>query len=169
MIIKTEIIYKSHYKYYAEWPGWKDPVIYLKEGRSACTLSGDSRVVLAKVESVSWECISVINLKLLGGYLNSGTNLLKFFTRRHDRMWSKYLAVKTKIQQVNLSSHVYSFVHENSYRIGSCGLYYKPMKIVTDDARVVNKLEASLTDNARVVNYDRHMFIVQASDFITSL
>jgi len=162
MIIKTEIIYKSDYKYHAELLGWKDPAIYLKEGRGACTLSGDSRVVLAKVESVSWECISVINLKLLGGNL-------KFFTPRHDRMWTKYLAVKTKIQQVNLSSHVYSFVHENWYRIGSCGLYYKPMKIVTDDARVVNKLEASLTDNTRVINYDRHMFIVQASDFITSL
>ncbi len=43
------------------------------------------------------------------------------------------------------------------------GLYHKPMTIVNDDARVVNKLEASLTDNARVVIYDRHMFIVQAT------
>ncbi len=98
MIIKTEIIYKSHYKYYAELLGWKDPAIYLKEGRSACTLSGDSRVVLAKVESVSWECISVINLKLLDGYLNSGTNPLKFFTPRletwHNRMGSKYVPLK---------------------------------------------------------------------------
>ncbi len=35
------------------------------------------------------------------------------------------------------------------------------MTIVNDDSRVVNKLEASLTDDARVVIYDRHMFIVQ--------
>jgi hypothetical protein len=35
-----------------------------------------------------------------------------------------------------------------------CGLYYKPMKIVNDDSRVVNKLEASPADNC-------HMFIVQ--------
>ncbi len=28
---------------------------------------------------------------------------------------------------------------------------------------MVNKLEALLTDNARVVIYDRHMFIVQAT------
>jgi hypothetical protein len=41
-------------------------------------------------------------------------------------------------------------------------LYYKPIMIVNDDARVVNKLEASLTDDARVVIYDCHMFIVQA-------
>jgi len=41
------------------------------------------------------------------------------------------------------------------------GLYYKPMTIVNDDSRVINKLEASLTDDARVVIYDRHMFVVQ--------
>ncbi len=35
--------------------------------------------------------------------------------------------------------------------------------IVNDDSRVINELEASLTDNARVVIYDRHMFIVQAT------
>jgi len=37
------------------------------------------------------------------------------------------------------------------------------MMIVNDNSRVVNKLEASLTDNARVVIYDRHMFIVKAT------
>jgi hypothetical protein len=43
------------------------------------------------------------------------------------------------------------------------GLYYKPMIIVYDNARVINKLEASLTDDARVVIYDCHMFIVQTT------
>jgi hypothetical protein len=37
----------------------------------------------------------------------------------------------------------------------SCGLYYNPMTIVNDDSNVVTKLETSLTDNARVVIYDR--------------
>jgi hypothetical protein len=37
------------------------------------------------------------------------------------------------------------------------------MMIINDDSRVVNKLEASLTDDARVVIYDCHMFIVQAT------
>ncbi len=46
-----------------------------------------------------------------------------------------------------------------------CGLYYKPMMIINDDSRVVNKLEASLTDKARVVIYDNHMFIVQATGY----
>jgi hypothetical protein len=38
------------------------------------------------------------------------------------------------------------------------------MTIVNDDSKVINKLEASLIDVARVVIYDRHMFIVQATD-----
>jgi hypothetical protein len=37
------------------------------------------------------------------------------------------------------------------------------MTIVNDDSSVVNKLETSLTDDARVVIYDRHVFIVQAN------
>jgi hypothetical protein len=37
------------------------------------------------------------------------------------------------------------------------------MTIVNDDSRVVNKLEASLTVNARVIIYDCHMFIVLAT------
>ncbi len=45
-----------------------------------------------------------------------------------------------------------------------CGLYYKLMTIVNDDSRAVNKLDASLTDDARVIIYDRHMFIVQTTD-----
>ncbi len=41
-----------------------------------------------------------------------------------------------------------------------CGLYYKHIMIVNDDCSIVNKFEPSLTDDARVVIYDRHMFIV---------
>jgi hypothetical protein len=40
------------------------------------------------------------------------------------------------------------------------------MMIVNDASRVVNKLEDTFTDNARVVIYDRHMFIVQATGHI---
>ncbi len=39
------------------------------------------------------------------------------------------------------------------------------MTIINDDARVINKLEASLTDDAGVVIYDHHMFIVKATFF----
>ncbi len=34
------------------------------------------------------------------------------------------------------------------------------MMIVNDDSRIITKLETSLTGDARVVIYDRHMFIV---------
>jgi len=46
----------------------------------------------------------------------------------------------------------------------SCGLYYKPMMVINDNSRVVNKLEAWLTDDTRVIIYDHHMFIVQATE-----
>jgi hypothetical protein len=39
------------------------------------------------------------------------------------------------------------------------------MTIVNDDSRVVNKLETSLTDDGTVVIYDRHVFIVQATEY----
>jgi hypothetical protein len=38
------------------------------------------------------------------------------------------------------------------------------MMIVNEDSRVINKLEASLTDDARVLIYDHHVFIVQATE-----
>ncbi len=37
------------------------------------------------------------------------------------------------------------------------------MMIVNANARIVNQLEASLTEYARVIIYNRHMFIVQAT------
>jgi hypothetical protein len=35
--------------------------------------------------------------------------------------------------------------------------------IINYDSSIVNRLGASLTDDARVIIYDRHMFIVQAT------
>jgi hypothetical protein len=42
-------------------------------------------------------------------------------------------------------------------------LYNKPIMIINDSSSIVNKLETSLTDDTRVVIYDRHMFMVQAT------
>jgi hypothetical protein len=52
---------------------------------------------------------------------------------------------------------------KSEHRQTSSGLYYKPIMIVYDESRVINKLEASLTDDATVIIYNRHMFIVQAT------
>jgi hypothetical protein len=57
------------------------------------------------------------------------------------------------------------FVHLNLI----CGLYYKPMMILNDDSRVVNKLETLLNDYARVIIYDCHMFIVPVWVFLLVL
>ncbi len=45
----------------------------------------------------------------------------------------------------------------------NCGLYYKHTMIVNYASSIVNELEALLTDDARVIIYDRHVFIVQAT------
>jgi hypothetical protein len=37
------------------------------------------------------------------------------------------------------------------------------MTIINEDSRVINKPETSLTDDARVIIYDCHIFIVQAT------
>jgi hypothetical protein len=39
--------------------------------------------------------------------------------------------------------------------------------IINDDSSVINKFEASLTDDARVINYNCHMFIGQARGLTT--
>ncbi len=47
--------------------------------------------------------------------------------------------------------------------IYTCGLYFKHILIVNYDYSIVNKFGASLTDDAAVIFYNRHMFIVQAT------
>ncbi len=42
-------------------------------------------------------------------------------------------------------------------------LYYKPITIVNYNSRVINNIGTSLNDDARVIIYDHHMFIVQAT------
>jgi len=39
------------------------------------------------------------------------------------------------------------------------------MMTVNEDSRVVNKLETSLTGNATVIIYDRHLLIVQSTEY----
>jgi len=48
----------------------------------------------------------------------------------------------------------------------TCGLYYKHITIINGDCSVVNEFEASVTDGARVVIKNRHMFIVKATNLI---
>ncbi len=51
----------------------------------------------------------------------------------------------------------------NCIEYNTSGLYYKHMTLINYTSSIVNKLEALLTDDARVIIYDRHVFIVQAT------
>ncbi len=46
------------------------------------------------------------------------------------------------------------------------GLYYKHMTIVNYASSIANKLKALLTDDGKVFIYNRHVFIVQATDML---
>ncbi len=48
------------------------------------------------------------------------------------------------------------------------GLYYKHITIVNYNFSVINKFTASLTDYTRIIIYDHHMIIVQATVFVMS-
>jgi hypothetical protein len=56
-------------------------------------------------------------------------------------------------------------MHTTTSRVKNlvCGRYNEHITTVYDDFSVTNKFEDSLTDDARVVIYDRHMFIIQAT------
>ncbi len=56
-----------------------------------------------------------------------------------------------------------SVMKKKVHNVDTSGLYYKHMTIINYAPGVVNKLDALLTDNARVIIYDRHVFIVQAT------
>jgi hypothetical protein len=56
--------------------------------------------------------------------------------------------------------------HLSLVSFSTCDLYNKPMMIVNDDSRVINRLETSLTDDGRVVICDHHMFIIQATGLL---
>ncbi len=81
---------------------------------------------------------------------------------------------KLKARLVTVNQHqVYQFLQynpkKNFFKNATSllkvisGLYYKLITTVNDNSRVVNKLETSLTDEARVIVYDHHMFLVKAT------
>ncbi len=57
-----------------------------------------------------------------------------------------------------------TFVTSSAVTLGVLApVAYKPIMIIDDGSSVINKLETSLIDNGRVIIYDRHMLIVQAT------
>ncbi len=54
---------------------------------------------------------------------------------------------------------------QKTYFLFICGLYYKHITIINDDSIIINMWDMSYTDDARVIIYNRNMFILQATDF----
>ena len=67
------------------------------------------------------------------------------------------------IAEINLKNSAL-FFYPSGGGIRTLDLYYKHTRIMNYASSIVNKLEALLTDDARVVIYDRRVFIVQATD-----
>ncbi len=68
--------------------------------------------------------------------------------------------------KVALSARTFNLLNwwvANASYAYTSGLYYKHVTIVNDDSNIINKFEASLTGDSRVVMYDHCMFIVQAT------
>ncbi len=55
------------------------------------------------------------------------------------------------------------------YNNDTYSLYYKEIMIITDNSSIIKKFVASLTDAAKVVIYNCHMFMVQATGDVIAL
>ncbi len=72
----------------------------------------------------------------------------------------------TLASSISLKLHLLMML-ESSFKIVTClynkPLYYKHTTIINYTSSVINKLKALLTDDARVVIYNCHVFKVQAT------
>ncbi len=78
----------------------------------------------------------------------------------------KFSKISLSVSSLIVFIFVFLLINGNSANLNKTeisGLYYKHMMIINYASSIVNKLGASLTDDARVVFYDRHVFIVQAT------
>jgi len=46
----------------------------------------------------------------------------------------------------------------------TCGLYYKHMTIINDDSSIISRRSSKLIGGARVITYNRNMFIKEATE-----
>jgi len=99
-------------------------------------------------------------------------------SKRHKRASMRCRCQKTFFSVADVANKLECFVtgkvflgktkickkyHEPYLKCNTSGLYYKHMMIVNYASSIVNKLKALLTGDARVIIYNRHVFIVQAT------
>ena len=73
----------------------------------------------------------------------------------------KFSKISLSVSSLIVFIFVFLLINGNSANLNKTeisGLYYKHMTIVNYTSSVVNKLEALLTDDPRVVIYDCHVF-----------
>ncbi len=126
-------------------------------------LSVANKAVILSVFLLSVFMLSVFMLNVVVS-VNPSRKLAIFPTKNWDIHQICFRISTEILSKVSTSSAKIIFFIIENFKEKTCGLYYKPMTIVNDDTMVVNKLEASITDETRVVIYDHHMFIVQATE-----
>jgi hypothetical protein len=100
------------------------------------------------------------NLTVKGSNLAGTRSKLVCFFIVREFFSSLIFAKKYSTARVGSGTVFGKITAVKNYSSWSCDLYYKDIMIISDDYSIVNKFEASPTDAARVVIYDRHMFIV---------
>ncbi len=113
------------------------------------------------------------NNKLACFYLSNIFSLVYFFYLKSGLTWVKqhfisHLIAWKYVVRTNALAYLpwVSVAKEKKFcKIGSCGLYYKHLTIVNNDSSVISKWNFKLIDNPRVVIYDHHRFIIQATGY----
>ncbi len=94
-----------------------------------------------------------------------GTNTIIFYVKCLGT--SHRASLLTLLQGTNIRAYFVAASVTNKKKrfhyVDTSGLYYKPITIINDDFSVVSKLETLVIDDARVVIYNRHVFIVQST------
>jgi hypothetical protein len=86
------------------------------------------------------------------------------------RIWKSLVIWSLKIWFFELFNYLIWYDTKNvELKLKLSGLYYKHVTIVNDDSSVVSKWNFKLIDNPRVIIYDRHRLIIQATVWIIEL
>ncbi len=104
--------------------------------------------------------VSLLIKKSILSHFNFSDSLIKF---NHNA----FCIISFSFNQT--ISFVYKFLSlDKNQSVLNCGLYYKHTTIVNYASSIINKLEALLIDDTRVIIYDFHVFIVQATRLFVS-
>jgi hypothetical protein len=111
--------------------------------------------VTSQKETILSECADMIR--------NNETEKLQLMFKLMDRVPDEGITPMLNDLEAHIRASGIADMVRLKQKELTCGLYYKHVMVVNYASSGVNKLRASLNDDARVIIYDRHMFIVQAT------